>query len=123
MSAISQLLLARFCWNFKGSFLGASRTDSNYQVDIDPGNIYPYKEYLSCYWLNFDQNLNVGSLEHLEQIPTVTMTFVRETFVMPTYKEYLSCYWLKFYQTLKVGFRINNNKDKLGLSCAKLKPA
>ena len=27
MSAISQLLLTRFWWNFKGSFLGASRTD------------------------------------------------------------------------------------------------
>ena len=41
MSAISQLLLTRFWWNFKCSFLWASRTDSNYQVDICPGNICP----------------------------------------------------------------------------------
>ena len=65
MSAISQLLLARFWWNFKGSFLGASRTDSNYQVNICPGNICPgdicpHQEYLSCYWLNFDQTLKVS---------------------------------------------------------------
>ena len=56
MSAKSPLLLARFWWNFKGSFLGASRTDSNYQVSICPGNISPgdncpYQGYLSCYWV------------------------------------------------------------------------
>ena len=59
MSAISQLLLTRFWWNFNGRFLGRSRTDSNYQVDICPGNICPdnicpYQEYLSCYWPDFD---------------------------------------------------------------------
>ena len=26
------------------------------------------QQYLSCYWSDFDQNLKVGSLEHLEQI-------------------------------------------------------
>ena len=41
MSAISQLLLVRFWWNLKGTFLGASRTDSNSQVDICPGIICP----------------------------------------------------------------------------------
>ena len=60
MSAISQQLLTRFWLNFKGSFLGASRTDSNYQVDTCPGNICPgdicpYQEYLSCYWPDFDK--------------------------------------------------------------------
>ena len=70
MLAISQLLLARFWWNFKGSFLGASRTDSNYQVDICPGNICPgnicpYQEYLSCYWPDFDETLKVASWNHL----------------------------------------------------------
>ena len=73
MSAISQLLLARIWWNFKGSFLGASRTDSNYQVDICrgnicPGDICPYQEYLSCYWPEFDETLKVASWEHLKQI-------------------------------------------------------
>ena len=39
-------------------------------------------KYLSCYWPDFDQTLNVGSWEHLEQISTVTVvTFVQATFV------------------------------------------
>ena len=41
MSAISQLLLARFWPNFKGRFLGTSRRDSYCYVDICPGNICP----------------------------------------------------------------------------------
>ena len=54
MSAISQLLVARFWSNFKDRFLGTSRTDSNCYGDIYPGNICPgdicpYQEYLSCY--------------------------------------------------------------------------
>ena len=40
MSGISQLLLTLFWWKFKGSFLGTSRSDSNYQVDICQGNIW-----------------------------------------------------------------------------------
>ena len=89
-SAISQLLLTRFWWNFKHRFLGTSRIDSNYQVDICtgnicPGNIFPYQEYLSCYWHDFDETLKVGSWEHLEQIPTVTVTFVQATFVLVTF--------------------------------------
>ena len=51
-SGISQLLLTRFWWNFKGSILGTSRTDSNCHGDICLGNIClgdicPYQEYLS----------------------------------------------------------------------------
>ena len=66
ISGISKLLLNRFWWNFKGNFLGTSRTDSNFQVDICsgnicPGDICPYQEYLSCYRLNFDQTLRVDS--------------------------------------------------------------
>ena len=60
ISGISPLLLTRFWWNFKGSFLGTTRTDSNYQVNICLGKIWPcdicpYLEYLSCYRLNCDQ--------------------------------------------------------------------
>ena len=33
---------------------------------------------------NLDETLNVGSLEQLEQIPMVTVTFVHETFVLAT---------------------------------------
>ena len=40
ISGISQLLLTR-CWpNFKGKFLGTSRTDSNCHRDFGPGIIY-----------------------------------------------------------------------------------
>ena len=59
ISAISQLLLTRFWWNFKGRFLWTSRTDSNCNGDICPGNICPrdtcpYQEYLSTwFWWNF----------------------------------------------------------------------
>ena len=65
MSAISQLLLARFWPNFKGRFLGLSLTDPNCHDDICPSNICPcdicpYQEYLSCYWSDFDQTLEVG---------------------------------------------------------------
>ena len=90
MSAISQLLLTRFWWNFKHRFLGTSRIDSNYQVDICtgnicPGNIFPYQEYLSCYWPDFDGTLKVACWKHLEQIPTIKLTFVQATFVLVTF--------------------------------------
>ena len=45
----------------------------------------PPTKYLSCYWPDFDQTLNVGTWEPLEQIPTVTVTFVNATFVLVTY--------------------------------------
>ena len=87
MSAISQLLLTRFWWNFKGRFLWTFRTYSNCQGDICPRNICPrdicpYQEYLSCYWPDFDETLQVGSWVHLEQILTVTVTFVKAIFVL-----------------------------------------
>ena len=90
MLAISQLLLTRFWWNFKGRFLWTFRTDSNYQGDICPHNIYPrdicpYQEYLSSNWPDFDETLKIGSWEHLEQIPTVMVTFVQATFILATF--------------------------------------
>ena len=77
ISAISQLLLVQFWPNFKCRFLGPLWTYSNCHNDICPGNICPcnicpYKEYLSCYWPNFDQTLKVGSWDHLKHISTVT---------------------------------------------------
>ena len=50
-SGVSQLLLTRFGPNFKGRFLGQSLTDVNFQ-----GDICPYKQYLSYYWPDFDEN-------------------------------------------------------------------
>ena len=43
------------------------------------------QQYLNWYLHDFDQTLNLRSLEHLEQIPTVTVTFVRATFVRATF--------------------------------------
>ena len=35
------------------------------QGKILSGDICPYQQNLSCYWINFDQTLKVGSLSHL----------------------------------------------------------
>ena len=88
-SALSQLLLTWFWWNFKGRFLWTFRTDSNSHGDICrgnicPGDICPYQEYLSSNCPDFDETLKIGSWEHLEQIPTVMVTFVDATFVQAT---------------------------------------
>ena len=34
---------------------------------------------------DFDETLKIGSWEHLEQIPIVTLTFVQATFVLVTF--------------------------------------
>ena len=44
-----------------------------------------HQQYLSCYWPDFDQTLNKGSWEHIQQITTVTTTFVQATFVLGTF--------------------------------------
>ena len=41
----------------------------------------PYQEYLSCYSLDFDQTLKVGSWDHLDQIQAVMVSFVQTKFV------------------------------------------
>ena len=43
------------------------------------------QQYLSCSCPDFYETLKVGSCEHLEQIPTVRVTFVHATFVLATY--------------------------------------
>ena len=45
----------------------------------------PPTKYLSCYWPDFDQTLNIGSWKHLEHILTVMYTFVQATFVLATF--------------------------------------
>ena len=94
-SAISQLLLTRFWWNFIGRFLWTSRTDSNCHGDICPGNICPgdicpYQEYLSSYWPDLDET---DSNCHSDICPGN----------ISPYQEYLNCYWHDFDETLKVG--------------------
>ena len=90
ISAISQLLLARFGSNFKQKVLGTYTTDYNChhdicQCNICPVDLCPYQQYLRCYWPDLDQTLNKGSWEHIQQITTVTTTFVQETFVLWTF--------------------------------------
>ena len=52
-------------------------------------HLHPQKtqclQYFNCYWHDFDQTLKVGSWDQLEQIPTVTVTFVQATFVLATF--------------------------------------
>ena len=86
----SQLLLTWFWPKFKRWFLGTSRKDSYCRCDICPGNvcpreICPYQEYFSCYSPEFYETLKVSSWKHLEQIPTVTGTFVQASFVLATF--------------------------------------
>ena len=93
ISRISQLLLTQLWPNFKGSLLGSSLTDANPLSDICPrkmcpGDICPYQQYLSCYWLNFDETLKVGSWENLEQIPRWNLTKQHLSW------QYLSKYWI-----------------------------
>ena len=70
--------------------LGTYTTYNNCHHDICPGNICPgdicpYQQYLSCYWPDLDQKLNKGSREHIQQITTVTTSFVQATFVLGTF--------------------------------------
>ena len=69
---------------------------------------HPHKLNVSNYWPAFDETLKVESWEHLEQIPTVMVTFIQATFdICPgnncLYQEYIICYWPNLGQTLKVG--------------------
>ena len=87
ISAISQMLLARFGSNIKQRVLGTYTTDYICHHDMCPGNICPgdicpYQQYPSCYWPDLDQILNKGSGEHIQQITTVTTAFVQATFVL-----------------------------------------
>ena len=57
----------------------------NMLVSPPPPTETQCQQYLSCYWPDFDETLKVGSCEHLEQIPTVRVTFVHATFVLAIY--------------------------------------
>ena len=43
------------------------------------------RPYLSSYWPDFDQTLKVDSWDPLQQMSTVTVTFVQATFVQATF--------------------------------------
>ena len=86
ISSVTDSILTKFT----GRLLWYSLTDANCHGDICPGNICPDKigpcqDYLSCYWPDFDKTLKVASWEHLEQISTVTVTFVQARFIHTTF--------------------------------------
>merc|ERR1711942_402806 len=62
-----------------------------------------YQQYLSCYKLDFDETLKVGSCEHQEQIPTVMVTFVQATFVLTTFFHIRNISGPDYDETLKIG--------------------
>ena len=106
-SAISQLLVTQFWWNFKVRFLWTFRTDSICHGDICqgnicPGDICPYQEYLSSNCPDFDETLKIGSWEHLEQIQTVMVTFIRKhlspqhLYISGISQLLLTRFWLNF---------------------------
>ena len=103
ISGIFQLLLTWFSWNFKGSFLKPYLTDADYQVDICPcnicqGDICPYQEYLSCYSPDFDETLNVGSWEHLEQILNPILNPIMNPILNPNIEpQYWTQYWTQYW--------------------------
>ena len=89
--------------------MGTSRTDSNYQVDICsgnicPGDICPNQEYLSCYWLNFNQTLKVGSFFKGRNFYGDNCPGNRGPGVICPYQQYLSCYWPDFDKTFWTQF-------------------
>ena len=79
------------------------------------------QQYLSCYWPDFDQTLKIGSWKHLEQIPAITVTFVKATFVLVTFVHIRNVwaitdpiltklFWLKFVGALMFGTKIFEQK-------------
>ena len=72
ISAISQLLLARFGPNLKQRVQGTYTTDYNCHHKICPGDICPYLQYLSCYRPDLIQILGpkfLGALIVVDKAP------------------------------------------------------
>ena len=64
------------------------------------------QQYLSCYGLDFDETLKIGSWEHLEQLPSVMVTFVQATFFLATFVQIRNISAVTdplFDETLQVG--------------------
>ena len=114
---ISQLLLTR-CWpNFKGRFLDPSLTDASRYGDICPVNICPgdicqYQEYLSGYRLNFDHTFKVNLLEpkfiwtpNILDLNFFNLNFLDQNFFGPDFFWHkivldptllgMDCFWIK----------------------------
>ena len=123
ISWISQLLMARFWPKFKGRFLEPSLTDANHYgdncpVNICPGGICPYQEYLSCYWLNVD----VGSkiIFHLDifYLKSFDRNFLDPRFFWPQnffgtkiFLTFIFLTWIVFNQQFL--YKNNNNNNNI----------
>ena len=66
-------------------------------------------QYLSCYWPDFDETLNLGSWEHLEEIPIV---HIRNKLVLHWAK--LSSNW--DWTSLKIRFMASIYMQKIQLT-------
>ena len=96
MSAISQLLLAQFWWNFKGSFLGASRTDSLSWWHLSISGISQL--LLTWFWWNLKGSFLGPYLTNSNCHGDICPCNICAGDIYP-YQIYLSCYWPNFDQT------------------------
>ena len=71
------------------------------------------QQYLSCYWPDLDQTLNKGSWENIQQIKSVTKTFVQVTFVLGTFV-HISNIWPDLDQILNKGSREHIQQNTTG---------
>ena len=109
MSAISELLLTRFWWHFKGRYLGTSRTDSNCHRDICPCIMHHLswrqlsmsgisQQLLTQFWPNFKGRFLVPSIADANCHGNICSVHTFPGNNCP-YKHNLSCYWPDFDQT------------------------
>ena len=84
-----QHLLTRFWPNFKVYCSAWPRLKMTTKIGLHTITTHPHHpphklldSNISCYWPNFDQTLDIGPWEHLQQIPAVTVTFFQATFVL-----------------------------------------
>ena len=67
------------------SSLSPVRLGVDFVLPLSQQEQQPPTKNLSCYRPDFNETLKVASWEHLEQILTVTVTFVQATFVQVTF--------------------------------------
>ena len=81
-------------------------------ANICPGDICPHQQYLSCYWFDLDETLNLVQVTyalvtfvHISNISAVTNPNLTKRFG-PQYQQYLTCYLLHFDQTFWTQFLV-----------------
>ena len=118
ISGISKLLLIQSWPNFKGRILGPYLKDANCYGDICPYNICPCyicqnKQYLCCYWSNFDKTFwtqfmwshNQNVLGQTFSRPKILLGFLTREFIGPKKMLNSNCFGPNFFSNLKLFFR------------------